>query len=494
MKEILSHKVRNIIAATVTSATLVAGGLTLEVKTEASAPFAPTPTPVRPLGWQGIHFPEYNPLPWSDIANPPVLNAIHGVNSETGVKAWAVGEKGAVVHYDGTGWELDHRLESQPDGRTLNLQDVFVTNPDSVWAVGNIVNPDTNAREGVLAHLDQNQWETATKEDLGTNSLSPLNSIHLVNESEKITGWAVGETPANRNQAEILRFMAGNWSVYMGTNNNDTLYDVFTLSQDKAWAVGERGRETRYIGEPRGWPAGHQGPPLPRLALSMTDPLYGWSVGSQGRMFEYIGGCENPDLNCWWENHFQATIGLDGNPVTNNINDVQLLLRNMGWLVGNKLPEQRGNKSLVAFFDGEEQPGRYFWYQVEIENDPQRDLQGIFMSSPYFGFAVGAEGTILKFEVEPPPTATATETAENTPAPSETPTQESTPTNEPSATAPPTNTNTPTATDTPVPTDTETGTPPPTASASFTPSPQPSATRRNPSNIFLPDILNRLWP
>jgi hypothetical protein len=56
---------------------------------------------------------------------------------------FAVGEHGAIVHFDGTRWELMHRVTDEP------LTDIWGSAPDDLFAVGMM---------GTILHFDGSSW------------------------------------------------------------------------------------------------------------------------------------------------------------------------------------------------------------------------------------------------------------------------------------------------------------------------------------------------
>jgi hypothetical protein len=81
--------------------------------------------------------PTWTPTPNSTLAN---LNAIWGSAPDD---IWAVGDYGAIVHWDGQAWS------AVPSGTTYILSGVWGSGRDDVWAVGSF---------GTVLHWDGTAW------------------------------------------------------------------------------------------------------------------------------------------------------------------------------------------------------------------------------------------------------------------------------------------------------------------------------------------------
>lgn len=354
-------------------------------------------------GWKTMHSPDTNPL-WG--RNPPDINAVHGIINEHGqVEAWAVGDRGALVYYDGTKWQVDKTFENRTDAKLIEMNDIFMIDSTNMWAVGSRIKPNGEGEGALAMCCREGHWILIPKEGIKLNRLSTLNALSLVNENGRIAGWAVGDADSVRNNATILRFDTGSWTKFIGTNNNPGLLDVHTLSANDAWAVGRAGRETRY--KNGDWMTIHDAPPPDRNTLDMTNPSYGWSAGAEGRMYEYLGFCDNGQGPCWWVNRGRPAINFDGNIINSSINGIDLLSETAGFIVG--------DEGIVASYDGNRN-----WNRTGVENDPKENLNDINCPRTNHCFAVGDKGTILELKKETLATETFTPTP-NTPSPTDRP-------------------------------------------------------------------------
>jgi hypothetical protein len=97
------------------------------------------------------------------------LNAMWG-NATSDL--WAVGEAGAIIHYDGRAWSP---ISQSPT--TVALRGVWGTAPNDVWAVG---------ESGAMLHFDGSAWSTR---------VSPTSrTLWSVWGSLSAGVWAVGDS------------------------------------------------------------------------------------------------------------------------------------------------------------------------------------------------------------------------------------------------------------------------------------------------------------
>ena len=97
------------------------------------------------------------------------LHAIWGSGTSD---IWAVGDSGAIVHYNGTAWSL-----STNSPTAVGLHGVWGTRPDDVWVVG---------EGGVILHFDGSRW---------SQSVSPTTrALRSTWGSSSGDVWAVGDS------------------------------------------------------------------------------------------------------------------------------------------------------------------------------------------------------------------------------------------------------------------------------------------------------------
>jgi hypothetical protein len=417
--------------------------------------------------WQAVHGPNLSPL-W--VNDPPTLRGLHIIDTPAGQFGFAVGDKGALVRFDGSSWTKVDDLDPKKTGSlSYDLADVFVIAPDDVWVVGSLLGDRLcgTARCGALLHYNGRTWTLIDHSSYGLpGKVPPMRAIDMLqDDAGNWYGWVVGDDILTDTlKALILRYKDGKWRVWTGPNNlARNLWDVKLVSPYEAWLVGEAGVESWYTDENEDgqgdWAALGKSGADNLYALDLADALYGWDGGDGGRMNRYQGHChdEEPESNtqCWFDNQARPVRNKGGVNLSLDVFDIDLLDRNSGWLVG----VASARRALVAYLE----PGLENWRAVDVVGDPGYSLYALDMRSARAGFAVGERAVIVRY------------TDDTVPTPSATP---DLPSVTPSATAtdlPPSATP-----DTPVvPTDTPTVTAEPSVSSvppSATASPSPSAT------------------
>jgi hypothetical protein len=411
---------------------------------DATPTIMPTFEPWTPRAtWVAIHSPERDGL-WTGVrgATPPAMRAVHGVPLPGGGhEVWTVGDHCSVAVHRGDGWQRVSELESACAGQqTFDLRDVFVVGPNDLWAVGRyeggpglerdcvIEEPadrdDVDFEEGcgMIVRYDGADWRIMNHSAIGQpRPLPALNALDMkyAPEQEAWIGWIAGNDAAfDSLKAMILEFLddgkgpngEGRWrytSTTRSTNITADLRAAKIISADEAWIVGEHGHEAWYRtanGQPGDWGARGKSGKDHLYAMDMTDQLYGWDGGQKGRMNRYIGFChdDDPETACWFDNKDRPIRPPSGPPLTVDVWSIDLLRRGVGWVVGG----QTSASSTIAFLQPDEK-----WYTVPVEGDPVVALYDVWMLDDDLGWAVGEEGTILEYRVDPdaaPATGTAT--------------------------------------------------------------------------------------
>lgn len=151
--------------------------------------------------------------PWTsfDGGTTEDLFAIWGASASD---IWAVGDKGAVVHFDGTSWKAaDSTVQTK-------LTSVHGTNASDVWAVG---------EDGTALHFDGATW-SAKKTGLSSED---LNCVWAVDASDV---WAVGGSLFG-SEGYVAHYDGASWSV---TSKGRGLGGVWASAKDDVWIVGGR--------------------------------------------------------------------------------------------------------------------------------------------------------------------------------------------------------------------------------------------------------------
>jgi len=388
-----------------------------------------------------------------------------------------------ILHYRDGVWEVDESLPLR-DRAYVRLNAIDGVGRSDVWAVGRDFDPMLDRDMAAILHYDGMRWSKVNVEGLGPAGEAILTDVDMEMGSDGVEGWAIS-LRGSRNFGYVLHYREGEgWREQFDVGVNDLLA-ISMVDATEGWIVardgsGGFGRHFWY----RGGLLGHGsswGPPM--LTVSMAGPLFGWALGADGQATEYVGGCHGPDLGdgvCHWN---QYTIsGANGRVIQVDFYAIQLLSPYDGWVVGER---SSPNTSTVIHYERsstDPHPKRHrssiVWRPMPVQNDPGRDLYGLYMIPgpegwAIDGWAVGDDGVILHYLGPEPPTPTPTSTA--TPTPTVT------------LTATPTPTLTPTSTSTPSPTLTAT----PTPTVTLTPTPSPTATRGISRRLVLLPLVAR---
>jgi hypothetical protein len=157
---------------------------------------------------------------------------LYGVAVLSATEAWAVGDNGTILHYDGMVWT--NQVPELPTGLVLPmLKGVFAGAADDVWAVG---------AAGTILHYDGLSWMPQAS---GTTRF-----LHAVSGCDRRNVWAVGEG------GTILHYDGTNWSAQV-SGTAYALYGVSARAADDVWAVGGEGIILHWNGT--GWHINRRG-------------------------------------------------------------------------------------------------------------------------------------------------------------------------------------------------------------------------------------------
>ena len=199
------------------------------------------------------------------------------------------------------------------------------------WAVGN---------NGTIVKWDGNNW---TKVNPSPTTNVTLNNVGMLNYGD---GWIVGNKASGTTNATIYRFQSGTWNKINNTVNK-SLYGVSAVSSTEAWAVGERGIIAKWNGT--SWsvlpnstnPINNTTIKLNSVSVIDTNGNgvgdFGYAVGdrdsSNKGVVMYYNGTSWSNVTSsvsapwsWWYN-----------PYPYDLNEVTLLSNSQGTIVGDNL-------------------------------------------------------------------------------------------------------------------------------------------------------------
>lgn len=229
-----------------------------------------------------------------------LLRAVHGTSASD---VWAVGDGGVVLHYDGDSWQASdlRNLFDASASAQGTLQGVYAAAPDSVWVVG------FSGVRALIAHYDGQKWQNQL---LSVQSDQVLRAVWGLGKER---AWAVGD------KGVVLSFDGAQW-IADKSATQAALYSVHALDEQNVWAVGA-GVVMRWNGT--GWAAVNTGftgdllhvvamAPMPLMAagagapapapmpaagsgagasapVAPMGPWLTWAFGDKGHVLRYNG-------------------------------------------------------------------------------------------------------------------------------------------------------------------------------------------------------------
>jgi len=284
---------------------------------------------------------------WSPSpANPPVTSTLQSISLVSDQLGWIVGNGGTVLKYDGQGWK---RVQT---GIT-NLGDLYgcsFPSEQEGWAVG---------AKGVILSYQDGNWSQA---------ISPTSeTLYDVVVDRTHRGWAVGTN------GTVLFYNGVKWdpvTILMDpvakTPVTTDLYGVGFSSSTNGSVVGDRGMLVRYDGSQ--WTVEKSSPISDRVQkVYWVNDVEAWAVGAFGTLLRFNGTS--------WSKYQGAS--------NQDLYDVAMTSSQDGWAVG--------QDGCLEHYDGSR------W--IATRPAPGKPaLNSVAFLRKNFGFAVGQNGSILKYQ------------------------------------------------------------------------------------------------
>jgi hypothetical protein len=194
-----------------------------------------------------------------------VNNVTSSGNDLTKLNAWAVGDGGTIVMWDGSSWK------SMTSPTTENLYSVIFNNATNGWAVGG------SSNKGVILHFDGTwkEWTNLTFSGFPTTSDTINNTLYAVSiDTEGVNGWIVGAGGVT------LSWCDGTWYGMMGASVNTIRSVAMVHNGLEAWAVGDAGTIMHWTGT--AWETMTSSTTEPLYAVQMISATNGWAAGGSG--------------------------------------------------------------------------------------------------------------------------------------------------------------------------------------------------------------------
>jgi hypothetical protein len=207
------------------------------------------------------------PEGWCWSHPQPQGQHINGLFGTAPDNIWAVGSGGAILHYDGIGWN------GVPSPTAAPLFGIHGSGPTDIWAVG--------GAGGTTLHYDGNAWTVAPNP-----SMQPLRAVWSVAPT---SAWAVGAA------GTVLRFEGSAWKDVTAPGGR-ALHGVWAASADDVFVAGDGGALRWRAGN---WDPTIVTPPINPAPGSMPADLRGvWGssvndvyfVGPAGALLHWNGG------------------------------------------------------------------------------------------------------------------------------------------------------------------------------------------------------------
>lgn len=272
---------------------------------------------------------------WTDQTDPGLpSHHLQNVAVIAENDAWAIGDNGLLLHYDGQSWTI----VPSPYGDRMN--GISVISAQDIWVVGD---------GGHIIHYNGTQW-SAVPSPIGDH----LYGISMLSSSD---GWAVGAA------GKILHYDGVAWTEFDDTGGN-TWYDVEMVTAADGWLVGNQGLIYHWGGA--SWIVHTDSGGTVWRGLDMVTALDGWIVGDQGLIYRWNGVTWSLNTDTGGTNWRSVSMGLAAN----------------GWAVG--------AGGALLHWDG------LLWNT--IPSPTTNDLNGIFMLTDVYGWAVGKQAGLFRYQ------------------------------------------------------------------------------------------------
>ena len=276
--------------------------------------------------------------------------------------AWAVGDSGAIIGWNGTRWSTENT------STLTDLYSIVMVNSTSGWAVGGGTN------SGVILNCKNGNWSV-------WNVSSPINATlyAVATDDTGSTGWAVGANGATVN------WNGSQWNAQTNISTNVLRGIAMTHGANDAWAVGDNGTILHYDGS--NW-LNMTSPTSSDLnAIVMVNASAGWAVGGESNNGTLLN-MNGTIWSAWNKISFGGSINTTAGYVTDTINAT---LTSLTMDTANSAGAS-GAKGTVLYWTGTEWAGQ--------TNIVSNSLMGIAMvqgarADSSYAWAVGEGGRIL---------------------------------------------------------------------------------------------------
>lgn len=230
---------------------------------------------------------------WQLLQNP-AGSTLSGVSMVSGTDGWAVGDAGAIIHWNGTSWQ------AAASPTTNDLTAVHMVSATDGWAVGSY---------GTILHWNGSAWQ-----GVASPTGLTLRAVHMASATD---GWIVG---GDYPSSVVLRWNGAAWSAVStpAAVYPAILLDVAMVSATDGWAVGNYGRILHWNGS--SWQLVASPTNLYIISVDMVSATDGWAVGGQ---------CPNGQIYHWNGISWQVFAA----PASNELAAISMVSSTDGWAV-----------------------------------------------------------------------------------------------------------------------------------------------------------------
>jgi hypothetical protein len=304
---------------------------------------------------------------------------------------WAVGDQGALLHWDGSSWTR----HASPAGPTIGLNAVAGRSSKDAWAAGEqgtllrydgtswsrVQLPITDTLYGLWLDPGGELWavgDNGVSLRLPSASGSPVAEVNKTGTTARLHGlWGVSaqELWAAGAFGTILKWNGTSWSSYASDTGAD-LFSIWGAAPDDIWAVGRGGAMVHFNGSFwQGQSVSHAGETINALwglSLSSGQPMSGSGLvafGDRGQIFSWTGGD--------W-----VLAAAPGSLTSRSLRAAWGASTNDVWIVGDAGTAARWNGSQA----------------VLVATGISSDLHALWGQSSSDLYAVGQSGTLARYD------------------------------------------------------------------------------------------------
>lgn len=229
--------------------------------------------------WNGSNWVTYKiPSSLSILDN---LNDVEVLGSDN---AWAVGNWGLIIHWDGEQWQ-DMSYSTESDLVSISINN---TSNDGFIVGGYYI--EQSRRERLALRWDGEQWSQSPFMEPGLETMDPtLRAVQLTSEND---GWASGI-------GRVYRWDGKEWKLYTQTTWEEksiSFTDISNLNPNNVWSIGSvDGLSMIFHFDGTEWKEVFQTYPYQLQSIKMVSPDQGWAVG----VLLKSGVSENSKIFTW---------------------------------------------------------------------------------------------------------------------------------------------------------------------------------------------------